>query len=302
MNLDQLEAFELVAQLGSLSKAAKASAVAQSLISRKLAQLEAEWGDRLFHRTGRGVVLSEFGMRIRPHIQLMLAQAEQLRNEVKDAAGVPIGTVHLGVLPSISRELTTALFSRVRASAPGVRLRITEGFSGNLDEQLASGRLDIAVINRYGQSTPAGEEALGRIDTYVIGAAGNADLAGQKFPFTDLKGKLLVLPPAPNGLRSALDHIARQKGFSLDVAIEVDTLAAMKEVAASGEALTILPFPAVVQEVAAGILRAARLVQPGIPRTVTLCITKQRPLTRAGRFVLAELRELVPELLVRTTR
>jgi len=55
MNFDQRLVFDLVAQHGSLSRAAKISHQAQSLISRKLAQLEQDWGDRLFHRTGRGV-------------------------------------------------------------------------------------------------------------------------------------------------------------------------------------------------------------------------------------------------------
>lgn len=294
MNLDQLEIFVLVTQLGSLSKAAKASDIAQSLISRKLSQLESEWGDRLFYRTGRGVILSEFGHRILPQVQLLLAQAEQLRDEVKDAAGVPIGTVHVGVLPSMSRQLVSRLFSRIQESAPAVRLHVTEGFSGQLDEQLASGRLDIAVINRYGSKPPSGEEVLGKLDTYLVGVPDAALVSGPTVQFRELNGVPLVLPTAPNGLRTVLDQIARQKGFSLDIAIEVDTLSAMKDVAMSGHAFTILPFPAVDQEVAAGKLRAAKLSNPGIPRTISLSVTRQRPLTRAGRFVLAEIRKLVP--------
>jgi len=47
MNLKQLEMFSLVAALGSLSRAATATDTAQSLVSRQISQLEAEWGDRL---------------------------------------------------------------------------------------------------------------------------------------------------------------------------------------------------------------------------------------------------------------
>ena len=53
--------------------------------------------------TGRGVVLTDFGRRIHPEIRLLLDQAERLQSAIKDAAGVPTGTVHIGILPSMSR-------------------------------------------------------------------------------------------------------------------------------------------------------------------------------------------------------
>lgn len=299
MNLEQLEVFDLVAQLGSLSKAAKTNDTAQSLVSRKVAQLESEWGDRLFHRTGRGVVLSDFGRRIHPHVQLLLGQADRLREEVKDAAGVPTGTVHIGVLPSMSRQFVTSLYSHIKIGAPAVRLHITDGFSGQLDEQLVSGRLDMAVINRYGTSRIGGEEILGSVETFVVGPPGSSFLQGDTMHFRDLDGIPLVLPTAPNGLRTVLEQIARQKGIRLDIVLEVDTLSAMKDVALSGSAFTILPFLAVDQEIAEGKLRAVRLTSPGIPRTIALSVTKQRPLSRAGRFVLSQVRQLVPDLLNR---
>ncbi|MGT2492814.1 LysR family transcriptional regulator [Cupriavidus basilensis] len=120
-------------------RAAKATGVAQSLVSRSIGQLEAEWGDRLFERTGRGVVLSEFGRRVFPQVQLLLAQSVRLQDEVKDAAGVPSGVVHVGVLPSMARRVVTQMFEDTQARAPGVLLHISEGFSGQLDEATGLG-------------------------------------------------------------------------------------------------------------------------------------------------------------------
>jgi hypothetical protein len=45
-----------VADAGSLSKAALESGLSQPYISRVLTRLETQWGDKLFRRTGRGVV------------------------------------------------------------------------------------------------------------------------------------------------------------------------------------------------------------------------------------------------------
>ncbi|MGB3291208.1 MAG: LysR family transcriptional regulator [Burkholderiaceae bacterium] len=299
MNLKQLETFSLIAELGSLSRVATATGTAQSLVSRQLAQLESEWGDRLFERTGRGMVLSEFGRRVRPEVELLLIQLARLEGTVKDASGVLTGTVHFGVLPSMSRELLPMLFADLRALAPLVRLHVTEGFSGDLDEQLGSGRLDMIIVNRYGAAAGRGEDVLGRADTYLAGKpqAMSALGLGASVAYRALSGLPLVLPSAPNGLRTMLDMLERQRRVGLDIVMEVDTLTAMKDVAMSGHAFTLLPMQAIKEEVDSGRLAAARLDKPALRRTVALSFTRQRPLSRAARLVGTRAREMVSALL-----
>lgn len=296
MNLDQLTVFESVAQLGSLSKAAKTGQIAQSLISRKLTQLEHEWGDRLFHRTGRGVVLTDFGRRIQPHVHLLLEQASRLRDEVKNAAGVPTGTVHVGMLQSLSHEVVAALFPDISAVAPAVRLHITEGLSGQLDAQLLSGQLDLVIVNRYG-SLSSDEEQLGQVESFVVGHPEAPLLSGRSVDFRDLDGVPLVLPTPPNALRAILEQTARQHGIRLNAVLEVDSLSTRHAIAMSGGAFTISSFLAVDREVAAGKLQALKLVNPSISRTVTLSVSKQHPLSRAGHLVASRVRHLVPALI-----
>lgn len=296
MNLKQLETVVLVAEMGSLSRAARTLGIAQSLVSRSIAQIEAEWGDRLFDRTGRGVVLSEFGKRIFPQIELLLAQSERLNDEIRNAAGIPFGLVCVGVLPSMTRRLVPALFEDLRATAPGVRLRVVEGFSGQLDEQLESGQLDLAVINRYGPGPRQDEDILATVATYLVCPPGHALASERTVAFHRLGGVPLVLPPTPNGLRLVLDQHARQQNIALDVALEVESLNTMKEVALCGHAMTILPLLAVDEEIRNGRLAAVEIVEPGLPRSIALGVTHHHPMSRAAKLVLSRLRALVPRV------
>lgn len=296
MNLRQLHSFVQVAEQGSLARAGAATDVAESLISRHIAALESEWGDRLFERTGRGMALSEFGRRMLPEVRAALEQIGRLDEVARESAGVPTGTVHVGVLPSLAPQLLPLLFADVRAGAPGVTLHATEGFSGNLDEQIANGRLDIAVINRYGTGAARGEEVLGTADTYLIGKAGSPLLAGDTVAFKALAGVPLVLPAVPNGLRVTLDQLSRRHGVRLDVVMSVDSSTSMKDVARSGHAYTLLPLMAVNEDLARRALGAARVVKPGIRRTIALALTTQRPLSRAARHVASRIRVLAPKL------
>ena len=296
MNLKQLHSFVQVAEQGSLARAGAATDLAESLISRHVAALESEWGDRLFERTGRGMALSEFGRRMLPEVRAALEQAGRLETIARESAGVLGGTVHVGVLPSLATQLLPLLFVDLRAGAPGITLHATEGFSGNLDEQLASGRLDLAVINRYGPAPGRGEETLGTADTYLIGKAGSPLLAEGTVSFKSLAGVPLVLPSVPNGLRATLDQLSRRHRVRLDIVMEVDSSGSMKDVALSGHAHTLLPLMAVKEELGRGTLAAARVVKPAIRRTVTLALTTQRPLSRAARHVASRIRALAPKL------
>ena len=276
--------------------------VAQSLLSRQLSQLEEEWGDRLFERTGRGVVLTDFGRRLQPEIDLLVGQAERLETSVKESAGMLVGTVHIGVLPSMSRQLIPNLYEKVRALAPSVRLHITEGFSGDLDVQLGSGRLDMIIVNRYGLGAGRDEDILGTVDTFLVGKRGSLPSAEHRIAFSELAGLPLVLPSTPNGLRSTLDHLAREQRIALTLAMEVDTLSAMKDVAQRGNAFTILPYSAVDEECRLGKLVALRIDGPAIKRTIALGFSKQRPLSRAARACGQWLRELATQDIERQDR
>jgi DNA-binding transcriptional LysR family regulator len=296
MNLKQLQTFVLVADLGSLSRAATALDMAPSLVSRQVALLEAEWGDRLFERTGRGMALSDFGRRMLGEAKLVLDQVQRLESVAHESAGALTGTVHVGVLPSMSRPLLPRLIADIRAQAPGVRLHISEGFSGHLDEQLASGLLDMMVVNRYGAAAQRGEEALATVPTFLVGRPGHAALSAPTVALRDLQALPLVLPAMPNGLRGVLDQLSHKQGLALQVVMEVDSASAMKDVAMSGHAFTLLPLMAIGEELAAGTLAASRVVAPEIARTIALSLTTHRPLSRAARFVATRLRALASEV------
>jgi DNA-binding transcriptional LysR family regulator len=297
MTLRQLSTFLLVADMQSLSRAAIALDMAQSLVSRQIAMLEKEWGRRLFDRTGRGMTLSDFGRQMYPEVKRAVDQMDQLDAVAREAAGVLTGTVHLGVLPSMSRQLLPMLLAEVRKQAPALRLHVVEGFSGSLDEQLASGRVDMIVVNRYGTSALHGEDVLGKVDTFLIGKPGSLRLSGESIAFRDLEGIPFVLPAMPNGLRTTLDTLGRKHGISIDVLMEVDTSTAMKDVAMSGHAFTLLPATAIREELVGGTLTAVRVVRPGIRRTIALSLTRHHPLSPGARLVASLVREFAVSLL-----
>src|SRR5262245_35514037 len=167
MELRHLRAFVEVATQGSYVRAANTLGIAQSALSRQVSALEREVGGRLFHRTGRGVALTGIGERVRPQGRAWMAEAAAFEQPARSPAGRPAGEVTMGVVPVASRMLLAELTAQLRDDYPGIRLRVLEGYSGQVEEWLTSQRVDIAIYNRYRRGRPANSEAIMRADTHL---------------------------------------------------------------------------------------------------------------------------------------
>jgi LysR family nitrogen assimilation transcriptional regulator len=295
-DLQKWRAFVAIGELGSLTRAAVFLDSNQSLLSRQLNALERECGARLFNRTGRGVELSEVGMRLFSQVKGLLADAQRLEAEIRGEAREPAGRVTLGFLPSIAQPLVGRLFSAIRVRHPAVSLKVLEGSSGQLEEWLADTRVDIAILYRYGHTLPDTEQSLAVVDSYLIGPPGDQRTAASEVPFPDLHELPFILPSAPNGLRTALDNIARQQHITLVPVLEADSLPLQKSLVANERLYTVLPLHAVWSEVADGRLQAARIVSPPFQRTVAMAMSKSKGPARAVSAVAAQIVANVDEM------
>jgi molybdate transport repressor ModE-like protein len=87
MTLGQLNAFVLVARLGSVTGAAKALGVSEPAVSQALAALRQYHGDRLLTRTAGGMTLTPGGSRLLPIASQMVALAAEADAAVRQASG-----------------------------------------------------------------------------------------------------------------------------------------------------------------------------------------------------------------------
>ena len=116
--------------------------------------------------------------------------------------------------------------------------------------------------------------------------------AAETVEFKRLEGLSLVLPRRPSHWRAVLDETARSKGFSLNAALEADSLRMQKEIVVANTHLYALLGPfSISEELRAGRLQAARVVGPELRRYVTLAHARQGHFTQAGRIVSGLIKE-----------
>lgn len=294
MQIHDFRLFIEAAELGSLTKVAARRQTVQSHISRQISELEKECGNALFRRTGRGVVLTEFGEFVEKRARLWIKESEELFAQIKQTAKVPMGVVKLGILPSAAHPLMTQVFKRLHTDYPRIQLNIREGQGGELDTLLETGSVDMAILFRYEKPAGGDETLLATANTYLVSSPGLSLTYPDTVDFKRLEGLPLVLPRHSSHWRSILDETARGKGFQLTAEVEADSLKVQKEIIASSKHLYALLGPfSVDEELRSGRLQAAKVIAPDLKRFVTLALPKQGHITQASRIVSNIIKETV---------
>jgi LysR family transcriptional regulator, nitrogen assimilation regulatory protein len=287
--------FVKVAELGSVSRAAVAADVPQSVVSRHIAQLESDAGSPLFRRTGRGVVLTELGQQLYPRMKQLIAESESFADEIRSSRGVPVGDVRLGLLPSTVPALAGPLYQRVLKQFPRVRLHLTEGSSSQLQEMLDQGRLDLSLLLRDGGEAGAEEPVLMEGALCLVVASSDPLAQQPEIRFEEVAKLPLVLPGEPHPLRERLAVLARKLGLSLRIAAEANSIRLQHEIAASAAGYAITA-PSIAPHDRDRLV-ALKIVEPVLARAVVLAVARHRPHTLATKEIRALLLSMAPPIL-----
>jgi DNA-binding transcriptional LysR family regulator len=292
MDIRQLKTFVEVATNGSYARTAAIVGVAQSALSRQISALERAIGDRLFHRTGRGVVLTELGERMLPRARALVADAAAWTDAARGERAEPHGEVTLGAVPVASRGLIAAITGEIRNSLPGIRLRALEGYSGQVEEWLASGRVEIGIYNRYRRGRVANAEALARTEVHLITRRSHPMARRREVTVRALAEIPLALPVRPNSLTSVLTGLAASQHFEIDIRFEAGSTPLIRDVMLASDLATISPREVFSREIAAGELSAIPIVRPKILQTTWMSLSSHHPPSEAARIVARLIRQM----------
>lgn len=147
VTLRQFRYFIAVAESGSVASASRMLNLAQSALTKSLAELEAELGSVLFERSSKGMALTAQGHRFLASARKVIASvADALRLHGGDATPELTGVLAVGVTSLVAGYYLSELFSRFRRNCPAVEVFVTEDAPRFLEHLLINGELDVAIM------------------------------------------------------------------------------------------------------------------------------------------------------------
>jgi DNA-binding transcriptional LysR family regulator len=246
-DLVTLQTFECAARHGNFSRAAEELNLTQSAVSRQIAELEAQTGQRLFERVRKRVVLSEAGQQALPEVRRILAEAERLMTDTL-SSGPVAQQLRIGTLPTFGARWLVPRLSGFLASHPDVALTVeSRDRPFDLDEE------PVDLVIHYGKPVWPGGVTSFLCTEIVVPVAGRA-VAARVSPDIGLltSAPLLHMTSRPNlwsdwfALHSGSAGVWRGHKF--------DQFSMIITAACAGLGVALLPTYLIEQELASGAL------------------------------------------------
>ncbi len=194
MEFRQLTTFRQVAETLNFTRAAEQLHLAQSSVSAQIRSLERELGVMLFDRMGRQVFLTDAGKKLYSYARRIEGMTEEIRSEMNMEHYVG-GDLTIRMPESLAAEYMPAVIQNYNERYPDVMLRFITCTDRQLDRELNSGRIDIALLMSDDVNIKDVNIRFLKTEPLVLVTSPNHYLAsGNMVKLHDLRDQLLLLP------------------------------------------------------------------------------------------------------------
>lgn len=216
-----------VAQARSIAEAAARLGLSQSALSRRIQQLEAQIGAELLERRGRRATLTEAGRLFLSEGASLLARYDRLRETIREHLELDAGTVRIGGGATAVSYLLPAAMARFRKTHPGVRFRLEEGGSRQIEAAVLEERIELGIVTLPTESEEIEVKPL-TSDRIVLVAGGEHPLLRRRrVKPKDLSGADMIGFPSGSAIREHIDAALRRARIEMNVVMEVRSVAAI---------------------------------------------------------------------------
>lgn len=283
MDFRQIQYFVALYEEKSITKAARRLHVVQPAVSMQIRRLEVDNGAVLFERSAQGVIPNAAAQRLYPLCLDILKRLERVKEELRNISGRLIGSLSVGVPPSVAIGILPGVLTEFCAQNPDVQLTVHEGYSAHLVEWLVDGKLDLAVLSEFEEERRLRYQRLVTEELLLVTNI-KSPLTGPLVRSADIQDMKLVLPSSQNLTRILIDNALERAGLKLSATMEVDSLAVVFGLIRDAGWSSILPASAVKGPVARGELKSFHLIEPAIHRNLTVAFPGQKTLSAPAQL------------------
>ena len=240
MTLKQLEAFYWAAKLGTFALAAQRLHVTQSSLSKRIAELEADLGQKLFTRTSRYATLTAAGEALLHKAGRMLEFERDIRASLGTSQQEVRGSCRFGLTELAATTWFPAFAARLERGCPYVVLEPRVGLSKPLEAAVVRGELDLASIAGPANATELQSFTIAEIQ--FVWTSSPARLQRRTLlTREDFEQHPIINNPQDSGLSAAFDEWVRINDIRIGKTIQCNSRAAIIALTIAGVGISFQP-------------------------------------------------------------
>jgi DNA-binding transcriptional LysR family regulator len=281
MDLRHIRTFVTVAEVGTVSKAAERLHVAQPALSRQIANLEDEFGLKLFDRVGRRLVLTSDGEQLLNDCRGLLNYARALGEQAQVLRRGDVGVLRVSASPHLIEGIFPDFLRHYAARYPNVQVRLVDAAAGGeAFAMLERGEVHLvqtvvraigADEQRFASHPLAPMEMLAACHPKLrLGSDGAVEISG-------LAPHPLLQATPDFAMRRNFDAACRLAGFTPNNVLECRAPHGLLAMAEAGHGVAIIPSALRIRRYRVRVLRVTYRGKP-LNEPLTVLSDKRRPL------------------------
>jgi len=291
MHIETLRIFCDLADSRSFSKTAEKHLLSQSAVSQQLAQLELAHKCQLVTRKRRPIELTAAGQLFYTAAKDILERYDLLKSELNTLKPTTETRINIAAIFSIGMHSLPDYVKKFMVSYPNVNVHIEYLSADIICEQILSGEIDIGIV-----AVPKKDR---RLDVYdfeeeplLLACSPRHPLAKEtQVDIHKLQFERFIAFEKAVPTRLWIDAILARYNTVVRPVMEFDNIETIKRAVEINGGVSILPEPAIVQEVASGTIKAVPFSNERFVRPTGIIVRKDRVLSQAARYCIELLRK-----------
>ena len=284
VSIKQLKAFVAVVEEKSFSIAAERLNATQSGMSMLVQNLEISIGKQLINRVPGKMILTESGKTFYNYSLDILKLMEKALIEVKNDTEELTGTFNCGLMPTFTRSALPITLSKFLIDHPNVDIKVTEAYSGVLEEMVRSNKLEFAIVPSVKNPTGLNVDFVSSDINLLVTSKNSNFLHLQPINLSSIKNIKIILPGPDNSRRIALNQYFSTHNISILKKLEMDGMIGTLEMIASSDWCGILPSALCDLDLSGELRTLSPLVSPSLVTDYVIITSASKELSPAAQL------------------
>ena len=282
--LDYYRVFYETAKYGSFSTAAEQLYISQSASSQCIHQLEDDLGTKLFHRSRRGVTLTQEGKMLFPKVESALLSISQGETLLAQFQHLHAGSLKIAAGDTVTVHYLLPYLEEFHTKYPDIRIEMANSYSSNLLSYVKEGKSELAFVN-----LPLWDEELTVTpcltihDIFVAGASANIKAS---YTREELSEEPLILLEQNSTSRRYVEEEFKKNRITLSPIIELAVHDLLIQFASIHLGISCVVEEFSKESIEKGIIKPLYLTNPLPPRSIGCAYLKHNPLSLAAQAFL----------------
>ena len=284
LSIKQLKAFVAVVEENSFSLAAERLNATQSGMSMLVQNLELSIGKKLINRVPGKMVLTESGKNFYKYTLEILSLMDKALIDAKTDTEDLSGTFNCGLMPTFTRSALPATLSKFLKEYPKVDVKVTEAYSGVLEDMVRTNKLEFAIVPSVKNPTGLNIEFVSSDLNFLVTKKNSEFEHLKPIKLSKLDKIKIILPGVENSRRISLDEYFATHNIKIDKTLEMDGMIGTLEMVASSDWCAILPAVLCDLDIHGNLRTLSPLTSPNFTTEYVLITSASKELSSAAKL------------------